>query len=90
MVASPSDFTVDRAHSNERISARNETQATGFSCLPFRNTSSLDYKNMKMMSVRRFNQMLNSPERDSKLKAVNNSYLSPQYKMHDFMRRDSQ
>lgn len=53
------------------------TQRTPFSGIPFRNVPSIDYKNMKLMSIRRYNEILNSPERDRKLKDVSNAYLSP-------------
>ena len=57
--------------------------------IPFQNVTSIDYKNMNMISVRDFQELLNSPERDKKLRALNNSYLSPQYRMAEFVRRDS-
>lgn len=78
LAASPSEtYTENRSTSNDRFTAVNETQSTPFAGIPFRNVPSIDYKNMKMMSIRRYNQMLNSPERDSRLKDVSNSYLSP-------------
>lgn len=72
--SSPSEFTGQ--HSTEAI--HEGAQPTPFVGIPFRNVASIDYKNMKMMSVRRYNQILNSPERDTNLQSVSNSYLSPQ------------
>lgn len=87
--SSPSEFT-ERYRQNSNDRTKESTQRTPYAGVPFRHVPSIDYKNMKMISIRHYNEILNSPERDRKLQDVSNAYLSPQQRMADFMRRDSQ